>query len=84
MPPHRTPKKTGAGDVAPSPKSSVRSASPSTPTGTSGGGISKRRRTKGDEKLLKFTHVLPTAEQIANNGRQGGRNLITWSRKYLS
>lgn len=29
----------------------------------------------------KYTHIPPNADQISSNGRQTGRNLITWNRK---
>lgn len=29
----------------------------------------------------KYTHVPPSKAEVAKNGREAGRNLITWNRK---
>ena len=49
----------------------------STPTGKSG------RRGRGTPKVWNFTHVPPNQEDRAKNGRQEGRNLITWTRRFI-
>lgn len=64
----------------PAKRSKRAAATDNSSKGVRKGGVAK----KPQRDWAQYTHIPPTTNQVAANGRQIGRNLIKWNRQYLT